>query len=87
MKKSPLFLLLALIAISSFIGATFITDDDESPRDQFCNLAVDTVLPPLDGFASPITLVLAENSWKPLPLISYIAQHEKSPPLFSLIGA
>lgn len=85
MKKTPLFLFLYILVISSFIGAAFIADDDESQRDKLCNLNIDAILPQLDCFASSIALIFAENSWASLPLISYLAQHEKSPPCLSLV--
>jgi hypothetical protein len=83
MKKTPFFCFLALLVIFSFIGAAFIGDDDESSRDQFCNAAVDAVLVPVDCLAKGVSFVLTQKSSAPRILISYIAQHEKSPPYFS----
>jgi len=83
MRRFPFFALIASAIICFFICSFLICDDDENPKEQFynsLNLGTYSVFIQEDVFRSDIFYVVDEETTQFDSIISYLAQHEKSPP-------
>lgn len=86
MKRWLLFCLVLAVAIWTLVSFSLVNDDDENIKDLLCDN---------DGIGGYIACLLRnlddgkkfynlyEEFYLLQPIISFLAQHEKSPPVFS----
>jgi hypothetical protein len=85
-KRVPFFVLIVIALICSFVCSFLVCDEEESAKEQFFNdsginsyaLALQEKLT-----HNSIFYLLCEEAQFSSPEISYLAQHEKSPPVLS----
>lgn len=86
MKRWLLFCLVLAVAICTLVSPFLVNDDDENIKDLFCDNGsiceyAAGLLRNLDDGKKFYNL--CEEFYSPQPIISFLAQHEKSPPVFS----